>query len=86
MTSSEAESSAGRGSNGLESAGRGGTDRQHHSANRHQSPSVAPADEANSTDDTAGDTSNPVILTVPRDINADSSTPDMQMCDGTVTA
>jgi len=56
VTSSEAESSAGRGSNGPESAGSGGADCQHHPADRHQSPSVAPAAEANSTDDTAGDT------------------------------
>jgi len=78
--SSEAESSAGRGSNGLESAGSGGADRQYQPADRHQSPPVAPADEANSTDNAAGDTSNPVMLTVPRDINADSPTPDMKMC------
>ena len=80
VTSSEAESSAGRGSNGLESAGSGGTDRQHHPADRRQSPSVAPADGVNSTDNAAGDTPNPAVLTVPRHMNTDSSIPDIQMC------
>jgi len=79
---SEAESSAGRGSNGLESAGSGGADRQYHPADRDQSSSAAPADEANSTDDAAADTSNLVMLprTVPSNENADSFTLEMPLC------
>jgi len=82
VTSPETESSVGRGSNGLESAGSGGADRQSHPVDRHQSPSVAPADEANSIDDAASDTPNLVVLTttVPSNESADSSAPDMQMC------
>ena len=85
VTSSETESSAGGGSNGLESAGSGGADRQRQPADRHQSLSIAPAEGPNPpppTDDTAVDMPNLVTppTTVPNDEKVDSSTLDLPIC------
>ena len=82
VTSSETESSAGGGSNGLESAGSEGADRQQQPANRQQSPYVAPVDGVNSTDDTAVDSPNSITrpATVSADEKVDSSTLDLPIC------
>jgi len=82
VTSFGTESSVEGGSNGLESAGSGGADRQHQPADRHQSPSVAPVDGANSTDDTAVNSPNLITrtATVSDDEKVDSSTLDLPIC------